>query len=485
MTTKFNLIDEPWIPTTNGLVSLHRIFTPDETMTLGGTPIQKVSIMKLLLAIAQSAGTPADDYEWKDLHVSGLSKNCLDYLSKWHSKFYLYGDEPFLQMTTITSAGLRRLGDLIPEVSTGNTTILTQYNVEQELTDAEKALLLVQLCSYSLGGKKADNSVILSPGYTKKTTGKPGLAVGGYGLLHNYLVSDNVLTSVWMNLLTLENISNLPYASLGIAPWEKMPEGEDCSIAKELKQSLIGRLLPMSHFCLYDVDGIRYTEGIIHHGVAELTVDPSVAININAKKPTVKWAKSGTRPWRSLTAMLSFVGSTQSFNCYYITYGLRRAIKSKLPVGIWSGGIQVSFNAGEQYVSGLDDYVESIVYLPSIEDRELSDWFSQFESEMDKLERLSKKVYATVSAYHKELQSDKSTKLSSRIKNIAGNAADDFWQLCENECSTLMYACKSNNTGDLKKTFAKFVETAYNNSCPSSTPRQISTWAKFHPTHGE
>jgi CRISPR system Cascade subunit CasA len=485
MINNFNLIDEPWIPTTNGLVSLHSIFTPDESMTLGGTPVQKVSIMKLLLAIAQSASTPQDDYEWKALQPAGLSTQCLDYLAKWHSKFYLYGDEPFLQMTNITAARLRSLGDLIPEVSTGNTTVLTSYNIEQELNDAEKALLLVQLCSYSLGGKKADNDVVLSPGHTKKKSGKPGLAVGGYGMLHNYLISDNVLASVWMNMFTQENIQELPYPSLGIAPWEKMPEGEACSTANDLKKSLIGRLLPMSHFCLYDEGGIRYTEGIVHYGVAELTVDPSVAINVNAKKPTVKWAKSETRPWRSLTAMLSFIGSSQTFNCYHITYGLRRAVKTKLPVGVWSGGIQVSFNAGEQYVSGMDDYVESMVYFPSIEESEISDWFTLFESEMHKLEKASQKVFATVSGYHKDLQSDTSSKLSSKVKAVASNATDDFWQLCEGECANLMYACKTGNTDAMKKTFAKFVGIAYNNSCPSYTARQISTWAKFNPTHGE
>lgn len=58
-TNSFNLIDEKWIPTVDkGLVSLKQVFSDREIKQLGGSVIEKLSIFKLLLAIAQSAYTP-------------------------------------------------------------------------------------------------------------------------------------------------------------------------------------------------------------------------------------------------------------------------------------------------------------------------------------------------------------------------------------------------------------------------------------------
>ena len=62
---RFNLIEEPWIPFVDvGLVSLRQIFTHSGYRALGGNPVQKIALTKLLLAIAQAAATPADDEAW-------------------------------------------------------------------------------------------------------------------------------------------------------------------------------------------------------------------------------------------------------------------------------------------------------------------------------------------------------------------------------------------------------------------------------------
>ena len=172
----FNLIDEPWIPVADvGRVSLRQIFTHHEYRALGGNPVQKIALTKLLLAIAQAAYTPENDQDWADLKVAGMAEKCLEYLDRWHERFYLYGDKPFLQMPAIKAAAIQPFGAVLPEVSTGNTTVLNQGQIERPMTDADKALLIVQLMGFGLGGKKTDNSVNLSPGYQGKSkTGKPG-----------------------------------------------------------------------------------------------------------------------------------------------------------------------------------------------------------------------------------------------------------------------------------------------------------------------
>ncbi len=68
MENRFNLIDEPWIAVVDvGLVSLTDIFSQPELRALNGNPVQKIALTKLLLAIAQSATTPADDSDWQQM----------------------------------------------------------------------------------------------------------------------------------------------------------------------------------------------------------------------------------------------------------------------------------------------------------------------------------------------------------------------------------------------------------------------------------
>ena len=75
MENKFNLVDEPWIPVAGkGLVSLAGIFSDSSLSALGGNPIQKIALTKLLLAIAQAAYTPKDDEDVKNLGASGMAK---------------------------------------------------------------------------------------------------------------------------------------------------------------------------------------------------------------------------------------------------------------------------------------------------------------------------------------------------------------------------------------------------------------------------
>ena len=108
MENRFNLIDEPWIPIADvGRVSLGQLFRNPHYRALGGNPVQKIALMKLLLAIAQAAATPDDETGWQVLGESDLAGSCMAYLNEWHHRFYLYGDQPFLQMPAIARAEIK------------------------------------------------------------------------------------------------------------------------------------------------------------------------------------------------------------------------------------------------------------------------------------------------------------------------------------------------------------------------------------------
>lgn len=492
MENRFNLIDEPWIPVADqGRVSLRQVFSNPEYRSLGGNPVQKIALLKLLLAIAQSAATPENENEWKAMETQGLAERCLAYLDKWHDRFYLYGERPFLQMPAIQEAKIQPFGAVQPEISTGNTTVLSQIQVQRPLANADKALLLLTLMGFALSGKKTDNSLVLSPGYSgkrndkgKPSTGKPGPAVGHMGLLHNFLLGSQLRETLWLNLLTHRQIEQMGIypEGLGTAPWEKMPEGEDCPQAAQLKQSLMGRLLPVCRFCLLADDGVHYSEGIAYSGYKEGVVDPSMAINNTGKEPKALWVDPEKRPWRELTALLGFFeqGESQGFQSWQIRSGLERARDVTEAFAVWSGGLRVSSNAGEQYVSGNNDFVESQVWLHSEILGAL--WFSQLKTEMNALDTLAKNLYGRVMGFFKEQMVDGG--------KMAPQATQLFWQLCERDFQFLVDNCEQTDDAakqrkNLRRRFAGYVQQAYDQFCPRETARQLDAWAKCRPNNSK
>jgi CRISPR system Cascade subunit CasA len=234
--------------------------------------VQKIALTKLLLAIAQAAATPDDDVQWQEWGWQGMSQRVLGYLAQWHDRFFLYGERPFLQMPAIEAADVKPFGAVLPDVAAGNTTVLTQSQAEKPLDDADKAMLLITLMGFALGGKQVDNRIVLSPDYRGKSrSGKPGPSVARYGLLHSFCQGDSLQKSIWLNVFSHAELAGLAMypEGLGAPPWESMPKGEACPIALALRSSLMGRLTPLSRFCLFCERGLHYSEGIAHDSYKE------------------------------------------------------------------------------------------------------------------------------------------------------------------------------------------------------------------------
>lgn len=483
MENRFNLIDEPWIPVTDiGLVSLRQLFSSKDYRSLGGTPLEKIAMTKLLLAIAQSAHTPDNNTDWEMLGAEGLASSCLAYLEKWYDRFYLYGKLPFLQVSAVKAAEIKSFGAVMPDVATGNTTCLTQYHAEKSLDDSQKALLLITQMSLAFGGKKTDNKIVLTPEYKGKTndkgkpaTGKPGPAVGFMGLLHSFAIGPTLHVSLWLNLLTHQDIKEVGLFShgLGQAPWENMPEGEDCETAKALKNSLMGRIVPLCRFCLLSKNGLHYTEGLHHLGHKEGLFDLSITTKQAGKELKVVWCDPERRPWRQLPSLLDFISHRNgNGGCLQLKYAFKKADLQNGEYGVWSGGVKVNSNAGEQFLSGKDDVLESSLLLPAGNQKEL--WFELYTAQMDALDRLAKRLFGCVSHYYKAQNKDG--------KEQAANATLVFWQLCERDAQALLYDCENPEAmGRLRRRFATYLQNTFDSFCPNQTARQLDAWAQCRP----
>jgi len=477
---RFNLVDEPWIPVADvGLVSLRKLFTDRSLRFLGGNPLQKIAITKLLLAIVQAAWTPEDETEWSNVGSEGMAQKALSYLEEKKELFWLYGERPFLQMPNIAKAARQNYGAVLPYIASGNSTVLKQSQIEKVVPDAEKAQLVVVQMGFATGGKKTDNSIVLSSEYKGKSkAGKPGVSLGYYGYLHSFLMGKDLFETLWLNMFTSNEIERIESfeKGLGIIPWEKMPEGEDCENARILRSSYFGRLIPFCRFLLLGDDYLHYSEGISHLTHKDGGFDPSITVDFGSAKPKAIWVDPEKRPWRQLPALLSFLNITdkKTFDCLQLRNCIPRARMNTEKFGIWAGGLMVSNKAGEQFVTGMDDFVESEILLYSKYIG--AEWFALIKVELKMLDDLSSMLYAAINSYYRQLKSDGS--------NSAKKASNLFWQLCERNYEELVYAC-NDLTGVTSKAmrtiFADYINKSYNTYCPSDTARQLDAWAANRP----
>lgn len=514
MENRFNLIDEPWIPIADvGRVSLRQVFSNPEYRSLGGNPVQKIALMKLLLAIAQAAQTPVDEPAWRALGADGLAQCCLDYLQQWHERFYLYGEKPFLQMPEVEVLIQVRTGARIkasktpgkvieaeisgspksmgagfyPDLPSDNNTMLSHATFKKELTDADKALLVVTFMNFAFGGKRVEADMLSLAGLEigNRYSASAGPSLGGWvGQLHCFPVTGSLQCDIWANILTHGDIDRLKRwpQGLGNPPWERMPKSESDNVAKNHKNTYQVCLVALSRFVLLKNEGIFYLDGLRCPSVKEGWYEPSLILNSAGADIKVKYVDTEKRPWRELQALLSFVGSESNdgYECFALKLGIERLRDHYEKIAIWCAGLKVSPNSGDQSVKQGDDFVESQVWLFS--SMLGASWFAHLKAEMDSLDELANGLFGRVQAFFKEQKVD-GKKVGGKL---AAQATNLFWQLCERDFQELVNSCDPGEQHQrqrlqLRRRLAGYVQQAYDQFCPKDSARQLDAWAKCRP----
>ena len=489
MSNRFNLLEENWIPVAGeGRVSLRRIFTGPPCTTLGGTPLQKISILKLLLAIAQSAHTPEDNEDWLTLGPNGLAAHCLKYLEAKQDLFWLYGEKPFLQMPKLREARhvkgkeltFHTLGkSYLPDISSENDSIVFDIQRTYPLSDAEKAVFLVSLMNYAPAGKRVDYIEPLEIGGKPSNSAKAGPSLGNYvGFLNSCLWSDNIQNTIWLNLFTREDIHKSHWEDKSvIPPWEEMPVSEAGTIAERIQKSIMGSLCALSRFVLFDERGMIYTEGLRYPSHKEGWRETFFAWYAKGKDFKFLWLDTGKKPWRELIALLNtpMNGGETTHNCPQISMFWPRARKANGKIGIWSGGLQVRGTAGDQSVKQTDDFVESFFIIDPEIIKET--WFEALKSEIRNMEQLSKVLYSSIRSYL--------SKLKVKPDKILNQAQYLFWQLCERHVQDIIGKCGDDLfVDDFRRRIVNYVNEIYNRYCPNHSARQMEEWVKNRPSLG-
>ncbi len=485
----FNLIDDPWIPVTGRPEqSLKGIFSDRSILRLSGNPVDKIVMLRLLLSIVHASNRIPNLEAWNTLSIEEMARNVLRYLDTVHDRFFLFGDKPFLQVPELAGKGKPAdVNALQVFVATGNKVVVSHWNQSRQLSVPERIRLLLRSSCYACGGKRFDNGIVLSERYTgkqnekgKPSTGAAGTLLGYSGYLHSYLLGDTLLDTLRLNLLTEEEITQTGAFpdGVGVPFWEEMPHGEACPRARNYRRTCLGQLFPMDKFLLLQNDGIIMTDGIDYPNHKNGLFDPALTIVQEKKDTKAVWASTSKRPWRELPALLSFLEVTgKMYQPYFLSTGLRKAGKTPTEiVHIWAGGMQVSSNSGEQYLTGQNDYVESEFMIPAGAATESG--FTIYKGMMEKLDACSKILYASVAGYFKKVNDLGGPEFASRASAV-------FWERMEPSAQQIINTAFCGSTEEQReaeyKKWAAVAREVYNQFCPRETARQLTAWVESEP----
>lgn len=476
----FSLLTKPWIPVAGrDPVSLNELFENDEAYELCGPVADQLACFLFLRALTQRACEDLLEYreDWQDLTPEAFRRKVLDYLHKHEELFDLEGEKPFLQYVafrSMTTKNSWRLSDLRVGVSIGNTKILTERESSSPLTVSELVCSILRLVAFPWGGKYHDKSITLQKGLIKnKATGR-ALTIGKYGYLHNFAWADGLVETLRYNLLTKEDVDKIRFINgMGIPAWERLPDNEG-----DFHFTLYEFLFPVSRFFLMQGDRVIVTEGV-RPTLTPGMVPPSVAVRefIEPKKNTqIKIetldTKSLSLPWRHIDEILPFYSKeNKGWHCAQ-TEAVRGRKGRK---GVWSLGIQVSYNSGDQFVAVNDGFVSQIFKFP---DEEVSARlaYARYDVEMRRLEKLVGYIRKATGKYWSDLHFVKD--VSERIKQ----AEQNFWSECDNLKEELEVLCVTGEVEAYRTKTRELVGKTFDRMCPKIPgSKRLEAWAKNRP----
>lgn len=484
MFRSFNLVTDPWIKLIdNQTASLRDFFDRDAAPELGGTPIQRLIVFRLLLAITYQACPLEMEEDYEELTVKEMRQKVLTYLEMHQKQFELFDEEhPFLQHPGITTENAKKFFPLeafVPGICYGNATVLFSSNeMTQTLSDSDVVYALLQVVTFGMGGKKPEKELVFTPGYTKKSASP--LPALGRGWLHTFALGVDVFESLRLNLFSEELFDEATLSFLkkriGKAPWEDMPTKEIGPEADAYTSSLMGWLVPIARFCRLTPQGLALTSGIeypkIETGDCDLSVSTKETGNGAKAKITALRAQTKIAPWRQVEAVLAFFGYPEK------QAGCRglRLVLSKRQRGmsaIWCVGMQVSEQSGEQYFSGTDDFVESVF---KVNPEQLTPTFLiKYVAQLEQFERVRKTLYTCVTKFYEFLNAkDLGQKMASKAQEL-------FWVKCSPIGVQMVEAYAQGQDVNFEKQIWVVAQTTYSQVCSKVGARQFMAYEKYRP----
>lgn len=226
--TRFNLVDEPWIPCVMLDGSQQEVSLRDALgrareirEVYDPSPLVTVALHRLLLTVLHSVFGPRNDDEWKPLWRRGhWDIGELDaYWARWRHRFDLFGSErPFAQVPRMGDAGERPIAALLIEAASGNNATLFDHGLVEgaEAVPAGRAacyLLAHQAFAVGFGKSK--------PFYLKDAPLTRGFTAMAYG--------ENLFETLALNLMSKDFWTGFAQKGDDAPFWERdiLPEPDE------------------------------------------------------------------------------------------------------------------------------------------------------------------------------------------------------------------------------------------------------------------
>ncbi len=463
-----NLANDPWIPVilqdkTSATVSLRDIFTRGETIAdLAANPCQRIALMRLLICVAQAAlDGPADEAEWRDCRKR-LAPAALAYLDQWQHRFNLFGEHAFLQVDGLTPTP-NSLADKIDLTrAAGNNPTIFDHSATPIGRVPQSATLAMNLLVYQLYSPGGLIGIAQWEGVDTEKTSEHAPCLEG-SMLHTFLRGRTVIDSVHLNLLTLAQVDSLPNMAWGCPNWEL--ETYSKQALDENASTYLGRLVPFTRAicCFADnpkmvlAAGIRYAKHPIHREPAATIVEFGFG---STRHPGYLSVDPGKHPWRELHAILALQQADKMGGALCLAH--IRSIDGPV-FDVWAGGLAAD-------KAKLVDMAEWNMTLPV--DLVDTTVLGRYENGVSLANQGCAALVKSVKCYAAAQNSDPIWR---------GEAVQLYWSLLDRESRCLVTSALE----DDKAMDAHWVpeidmalRTAYAQTCPHATPRQIQAYAR-------
>ncbi len=474
---KFDLTTDAWIPIRNAdgtsrLVSLIDLFAGAKKIAdLDLRPHERVSVMRLLVCIAQGAGGIPDD-DWEQFEESFAEKS-VAYLRREDiaRHFELFGDGPRFLQLPVTAENPVSASKLFPRLASGNNSTVLDHDGGELRSFGADALALALLTFQNF-------YPLYGAGYKGR-----GPCVDFNGL-HTLLVGETLHQSIIFNCLdapTLEGFSG----EVGRPVWEQYPDSpNDSAAVVNATATYLGRLAPLHRSVRLCDDGTAFhlvKESLIYPPFDEYSREPSTTIVILGKgdkqAPRLLSARLDQAVWRQLHALTVLRREARSAASAPAVLESFRQNHSDHPCRIWTGAL-VADNAK------ILDVIESTFDMPEAIFAEGGR--TTYEQGVGHAEYWKFQLHKAVVAYGKKMMRDKP---SSRA------ATTHYWNALDQASGVLLKVIQNPELPDGKKpdgTGRQFghgstdpwsalvresVREAYSFACPRRTPRHLEAYA--------
>ncbi len=466
-----NLVTGEWIPVIDHCggctrVGLRQLFAAAEDIRdLAVNPPQRIALMRFLICLVQAAlDGPEDQADWQTCKRS-IRPKVEQYLQSRLACFELYGDRPFMQISTLKPTYNAVLDKLDFGLAAGNNAVLFDHAACQQgrpHDDGWKALMLLVYLEYSPGG------LIGTTEWNGRPTGKTSehAPCVESSAIHTLIRADNILDSMHYNLNTRQRIAGLPNLSWGRPTWElDLANNQDAMLLASVT-TYLGRLVPLTRAILLTRGSSVCTlaNGLAYPKFPECR-EPTATV-VGRKNGDYGYLPTSLdrHPWRELGALLTLSVDQQGGAC---ALGNLKSIGRDEVVDIWTGGLA----ADKGKILDVAEWGFSVPVGMIANEGPIGIYRQGVEA----AEAAEKRLYAAVKTYATDMSIDSAPMPKARTI---------FWSILDQHYGVLFET--ANDPGlPPEAQWLPLVQdaahAAFEQVCPRTTPRQIQAFAKARP----